>query len=751
MGLPATIGRYRVLRELGRGGMGVVYAAYDAELGRDVAIKILHRGADAAERERLRREARAAAGISHPGICQLHEIGEAGGELYIAMELVEGESLSARIARGPVSPREAADLTIAILDALDAVHRRGIVHRDLKPSNVIIAPHGVKLLDFGLARGQTAAADATAAVTLPGLLVGTPRYMAPEQAQGHDIDARTDIFAVGCILFEMLAQRPAFEGDTVAEAVHAVVYDRAPVLTGSAAIVALDRIVHQALAKHPADRYQTASAMREALRALSPSEWSSGSVQAVRAMTRLIVVPFRMLRPDADIDFLTFSLADAVASSLAGLQSLVVRSTAAAPIDPSGPPDFKRLAEEADVDVALVGTILRAGDKLRVASQLVEVPAGTVLWSHTAQVAIGDIFQLQDDLAQRIVESLSVPLTAREQRMLHHDVPATARAFEFYLRGNQLSIDPKSWTVARDLYRRCLEEDPRYAPAWARLGRVCRVLAKYRGNEDPSGAWVRESEEALARALELNPDLPLAHYVYSQVEVDAGHAERAMVRLIERSAQAPDPHLFAGLVQACRYCGLLAASVEAHHQARRLDRTQPTTIVHTLWAMGDYEGALEAARNELLGYMLPVVLATMGRTDEAVERLRGQEGDVGDVGRRWYVSLRAALDGHCDESIEACESIVASNMGDPESLYYLVRTFAMCGRTERALQLFARTVDEGFFCEPLFARDRWIDSLRSDPRFVEIASRAAARHRQASDAFDRAGGARLLRPAMRVS
>src|SRR5437764_7379478 len=178
MTLPATIGRYHVLRELGRGGMGVVYAASDAELGREIAIKMLHRGADAEERARLRREARAAASVSHPGICQLYEIGEAAGELYIAMELVEGDSLANRIGRGAMPPREAAELTIAILDALGAVHRRGLVHRDLKPSNVIVTPHGVKLLDFGLARAYAAPMDATATATLNGLLVGTPRYMA---------------------------------------------------------------------------------------------------------------------------------------------------------------------------------------------------------------------------------------------------------------------------------------------------------------------------------------------------------------------------------------------------------------------------------------------------------------------------------------------------------------------------------------------------------------------------------------------
>jgi len=486
--------------------------------------------------------------------------------------------------------------------------------------------------------------------------------------------------------------------------------------------------------------------------ALSSADWSSQAAPAVRAMTRLIVVPFRLLRPDPDVDFLAFSLADAVATSLAGLQSMVVRSTAAAAHDAGAAPDLKRLAQDADVDVVLFGTVLRAGDQLRVATQLVEAPGGTVVWSHTAQVTMGDIFRLQDDLAHRIVESLSVPLTAREQRLLRHDVPATARAYEFYLRANQLSLDTRSWTVAREVYRQCLSEDPGYAPAWARLGRVCRVLAKWGGTGDRSREWQLEAEEALQRALELNPDLPLAHHLAALMDIDGGNAERAMVRLIERTTQAADPQLLAGLVQACRYCGLLAASLEAHEQALRLDKTQLTTGIHTLWATGDFARTMEQADTETLGYMRPVLLVSMGRLDEAREHLSQLAAQPVDVGvRRWHAAIGAAIDGRAVECVEACEGIVGSNVRDPEALYHVARLLAHCGREQRAVELFNRSVDEGYFNVDLFARDPWLDPLRSDPAFDTIVARADARHRHARDAFEQAGGHRLLALAKQVS
>jgi serine/threonine-protein kinase len=728
-----------------------VFAAYDPDLGREVAIKRLHRGADPLERERLRREARAAAGISHPGVCQLYEIGEADEELFIAMELVDGAPLASRLAGGPIPPRDAATIATAVLWALDAVHARGIVHRDLKPSNVIVTAQGVKLVDFGLARTGGSAIDVTAAVTQPGAVLGTPRYMAPEQIEGRTVDARTDLFAVGCILFEMLAGRPAFAGNTIPETVHAIMYEQPAVLTGSPAVAALDRIIHRALAKARSDRYETARAMLADLEALQSADWSSQTIPVVRTMTRLIVAPFRLLRADPDVDFLAFGLADAIATSLAGLQSLIVRSTAAAGVDTGGPPDLKRIVESADVDVVLLGTILRAGDQLRVVCQLVEAPGGTVAWSHTAQVAMGDIFQLQDDLTHRIVDSLSVPLSAREQRLLRHDVPATARAYEFYLRANQLAQHVESWIVARDVYRQCLAEDPRYAPAWARLGRVCRVLAKYAAAEPHAAEWQREAQDALQRALELNPDLPLAHYLTAQVDVDRGHAERAMVRLLERLSHAADSQLFAGLVQACRYCGLLDISLEAHEQARRLDKGQVTTVVHTLWSLGAHERAFEEALNETLGYMHPVILVALGRHDEALSHLLHVEAKASHPAlSTWYASLRGALSASYDEAAMACERIVALNVPDPESLYHMARTLAYCKRSSRALDLFSRTVDEGYFNVALFERDPWVDTLRGHAQFTAALDRARVRRRQAREAFERAGG-HLLFAARPVS
>jgi serine/threonine protein kinase len=309
--------------------MGVVYAAFDDRLGRPVAIKMIKAAvAEPAARDRLRREARSAASVNHPAICQLYEIGEDNGELFLAMELLQGESLAARIARGPIAIPEAVTIAIGMLSGIEALHKQDLVHRDLKPSNIFLTPHGVKLLDFGLTCGAQMVSDETfARLTVPGTVVGTPQYAAPEQLRGQSIDARTDLFAAGIVLYEMLAGKPPFNGDTAVDVFHAITYEQPPVLTGGPAVAALDRVVNRALAKRPEERYQSVDAMaqdvRSALTYADPA--SSGAVARAHAVTRLIVLPFRVLRSDPETDFLAFSLADAVSSGLSGLQSLVVR------------------------------------------------------------------------------------------------------------------------------------------------------------------------------------------------------------------------------------------------------------------------------------------------------------------------------------------------------------------------------------------------------------------------------------------
>ena len=372
--------------------MGVVYAAEDPSLGRRVALKTITHP-DEESRMRFRREARAAASVNHPHACQIFEIGEDTGRLFIAMELLDGEPLSERLKRGPLALAEALSLGREMLSALGALHAQGVVHRDLKPSNVFLTPHGTKLLDFGLARplpkASSGALSRESDLTRSGLMVGTPRYMAPEQILGDAIDARIDLFAAGAVLFEALAGRPAFAGTKAVEVMQATLHEQPPGPRGvprGRGLRSRDPPGPRQVSRRPLRRPRRPCPATS--RASSSGTPSSPRLRLV-ALTRLVVLPFRVLRPDPEIDFLGLALADAVSTSLSGLPSLVVRSSAAASRFAAEAPDLQAIATELDVDLVLLGTLLRSGDRLRVATQLVEAPAGTLTWSHTHRVAGG--------------------------------------------------------------------------------------------------------------------------------------------------------------------------------------------------------------------------------------------------------------------------------------------------------------------------------------------------------------------------
>jgi serine/threonine protein kinase/tetratricopeptide (TPR) repeat protein len=740
-------GRFRVTRQLGEGGMGIVYAAHDEQLDRPVAIKTWRSQPGPSARDRLLREARAAATVSHPNICQLYDIGEHDGEVYIAMELLEGEALSARIARGPLPVSEAVQVELPVLAALDALHRRRIVHRDLKPSNIFLTPFGVKLLDFGLARSvDTAAGDEPVqTVTLPGTIVGTPHYLSPEQLLGEPADHRSDLFAAGAVLYEMLTGQPPFGAGarTLAQVFHAILTDQPPALGGAVSIAAIDRVIHRALQKEPAQRYDSASAMADDLRSVLLLG-DSGQLAQARRLPRLIVLPFRVLRPDAETDFLAYSLADAITSSLSSLDSLVVRSSVTASGFGADGADLGTVAAKADVDLVLTGTLLRAGAELRVNTQLVEAPSGAVVSSHSSQVRLGEIFALQDELSRRVVEALALPLKADDEQRLRHDVPRTAKAYEWYLRANELSTKPSGWSVARDLYRACLAEDPDFAPAWARLGRLHRVLGMYSG-ESAHGDY-EQAQAAFTRALQLNPDLAVAHNLYTNLEVELGQAEAAMLRLVQRAHDhTGDPELFAGLVQACRYCGLLEPSIAAFEHARRLDPHIRTSVAHAYLAVGDYERVL-ATNVEDPPVLNAYALAGLGRTAEAVALLR--EVDKGTLPRLYRVYVHAVLclfEGEWTEARDSVRTLIAGPfVRDPCAWYYVARALAYLGDHDMALECLKRSVSGGFFCIPWLARDSWLDSLRHRAEFRAVLSEAEVRHRHAAGAFERAGGNRLL-------
>lgn len=748
------IGHYRILRKLGEGGMGIVYAAHDERLDRPVAIKTI-RSTDGSERagERLWKEARAAARVNHPDVCQLYEVGEDNqtGSLFLVMELLEGESLDRRLVKGLLPFSEAVKITTAILQALDALHSANIIHQDLKPSNVFLASHGVKLLDFGLAQasesGSPCAADpdATLSLTVRDALIGTPCYMAPEQVNRGSIGPPTDLFAVGCILFEMLTGKRVFAGASFIEVLHAVLHDRPPALTGSPALVIADRVIRRALEKQPQDRYASARAMLEALREAELEE-HTGVVPSCRGITRLIVLPFRILRHHEATDFLAVGLPDAISSSLCGIDSVIVRSTlAASRLADSADLDLKRIGEQAQVDAILTGTILSDGEHIRVSAQLVETATGTMLWTNTSQVSSRDMFALQDDLVDRIVQSLTLPLTAREHRLLKHDVPASPGAFEYYLRANQLTVgqDVQNMILARDMYLLCLEADPRYAPAWARLGRVHRFIGKFVGNEAENLAC---AEQAFQKSFDLNPELAIAHSFYTSLEADLGRALSAMERLLKRAqAHRNDPDLFTGLVQACRYCGLLDASVAAHERARELDPNVKTSVTYTFRYLNDIPAALDhcSSPDE---YALGLAWAPADREEEAIRRLQEREkvNPPGRLRHGFLVAFRNYLEGARSKSLEAIEGCLQLEFRDPEALFGLAALLARLNEPQRALETVSRALEEGYICHSILLRHPWLQSLRSNSGFPDLADRAREQSLQAQAVFLENGGDRLL-------
>jgi TolB-like protein/tRNA A-37 threonylcarbamoyl transferase component Bud32 len=730
--------------------MGVVYEALDRHLGRSVAIKMIRGDAsDKVARERFVREARAAAAISHPNVCLLHEVGEDEGRPFLVMELLEGEPLSDRLARGALSLPPALEIMLPVLSALTALHTRGLVHRDLKPSNIFLSPHGVKLLDFGLARHISRdAADTMSAITLPGTLSGTPRYMAPEQITGDPVDARCDIFAAGVVLYELVTGRLPYDGKSTVDVLSAVLRT-GPAPIGRPELASLEPIILRALERRPDDRFPTADAMAAALRplvvALAGGHATGTALPAAAPpAARVVVLPFRLLRSDDEVAFLEGALPEAITSSLAAVPSLVVRSNVAAiKFGPSA--DLARVAEELDVDHVLTGTLMRAGSQLRVTSQLVEMPGGRVRWSQTLQRPLGDLFELQDTIVQHIVDSL--PLDPRAAGDRQRETPANSRAYELYLRANQIALDYQRLNEARDLYEQCLAEDPRFAPAWAQLGRVLRINGKYfQDDYRPSYA---AAEAAFQRAFALSPDLALTHHLYVYLEVETGRATEALIRIANRLHKEPhQADLCAALCQAARYCGLLDVSMAAAARAKALDPQVRTSIANTYMALLDYPNLLEVTRG-VIGSLAGVALFELGQGVE--EAMRAIDSELGHLAadspsRLFRDALVASIRGDRDEVLRTCEALVRQNESYPdgEAIYTVTRMLARAGWHDFAMKGLRMTLEAGFFPWWTFAHDPWLDTLRERPEFEQLLTRARERYFAADAAFQTAGGYRLL-------
>jgi eukaryotic-like serine/threonine-protein kinase len=520
---PGTLlGPYEIVSPLGAGGMGEVYKAKDTRLGRFVAIKVLlgRHAEDPAMRERFEREAKAISALSHPSICTLHDIGEHGGMHFLVMEHLEGETLAARLARGPMPLEEALEAATQVAVALAAAHDRGIVHRDLKPSNVMLTGTGPKLLDFGLAKLHAAshgivdpAAQETASAPLTerGEIFGTLQYMAPEQLEGREADARSDIFAFGCLLYEMISGRRPFSGPSRAGVIAATLKDTPAALSGGGGIPpAIDRIVRHCLEKDPAQRFQSMRDLAFNLatwsRPSSPSR-TGDALEAPATRVMLVVLPFENLSQDPEQEYFSAGLTEETIADLGGLASdrLGVIARTSAMSYKGTRKTITEIGRELGVEFAVEGSVRRHADRVRISVQLVRTSDQTHVWAQQYDRELSDVLAVQDDIGRAIAQQVQVKLTP--ERAAH---PTAARqvdraAYDAYLQGRF-----HLWRVTRpdleralEFFGQAIEIDPAMAVAYAGLAQTYVVLP-IAGGADPRQAFPR-AEEAARRALELDP------------------------------------------------------------------------------------------------------------------------------------------------------------------------------------------------------------------------------------------------------
>lgn len=759
------IAQYEVLELLGSGGMGDVYRARDIRLDRFVALKVVEDPSTGRTADRILREARAASALNHPNICTLYEASEVEGRPYLAMEYIAGQPLSSKIAPEGLP----ADVVVAygrqIADALAHAHDHGVIHRDLKSANVVVTPQGrAKVLDFGIAKRVTTigAGTLSGTVSVAGTISGTLAYMAPELLRESPADARSDIWALGVLLYELASGRRPFVGGTAFELSSAILKDPVPELPATLPTV-LRAVILRCLERDPHARFQKASDVVAALEGSPPSRASrprrrmlvgltaagialvlagyaaydwwgrrAATVSEASAAT-IAVLPFNVLSGKEEIGFLGIGVPDTVISRIALVKSIRVRALLA----PGRESDDPRSTGGAlGVEYVLTGTIQKVGDQIRVTPKLVTVDDGVAMWSRPYTFRATDLLRLQDEIARGVVEALPVHVTSEDRARVDRQHTRDPEAYTSYLRGRaQLAPNSRAATLgAVAAFEQALIRDSEYALAHAGLAIASARMRLMFAREDEVTAFNTQAHEAAQRALELDPELAETHEalaaVYRSSEFEWPQAIEESTRALERNASLDQPHLFKA--SAFLHLGLLDLVGPAARAAMDSNRSNVAEPLRVMGASATYGGQYAAAvslleqAREASGepgeWNLAYAYYYAGRRQDAESMLRNMRGRSARAQRRAQATLASFLAAR-DQRAEAMTLIDAVTSGsymDHHVRYSLGAAYAQLHNPEEALKWLADAWHTGFQSYPWFAGDPLLAPVRQNPRFRSV-------------------------------
>ncbi|MCZ6714499.1 MAG: protein kinase [Deltaproteobacteria bacterium] len=728
-----TMSHYRVVEKLGAGGMGVVYRAEDTVLNRSVALKFLPTETirDKAVLDRFLREARSAAALNHPNICTIYEVAEHEGEQFLVMELLEGDNLKTFIGGKPLKIERVLDLGIQIAEALEAAHAKGIVHRDIKPANVFVTTSNqAKVLDFGLAKlmaplrsagvdGESAAPTAVqGGLTTPGSTIGTVSYMSPEQARGETLDARSDLFSFGVVVYEMATGVLAFEGSNEAVVFDAIfnVSPIPPSRRNRALPVELDRIVCKALEKDPEMRYQSATELKTDLKRMKRDQDSGSSVSRARpgapaageqpaptpAQKSVAVLYFENLSGAKDDEYFRDGMTEDIVTELSKIRQLKVFPRSEVLSFRDKPVTAPEVGQELGAGYVLEGSIRRAGNRLRITTQLVETKTRVSAWAERYDREIEDIFEIQDEIACSIAQALRVTLSPQEIETIEKKPTENLQAYDYYLRGRSYTRR-ENLQFALQMFEQAIKLDADFAQAHAGVANVCGRLFDFSKN-DPQ--WIDRGLAASERALALDPqeaEVLTGRAWMSYAEKQYDEAVRYAKRAIERKPDCDGAYNILGRA--------LFASDRFEEAANLVDR------------------AVEANGDDYNVYIpYSLALRRLDRTAElddleqkhvaALERQLELAPD--DVRARILLAGRYAILKREEEAIRQVEMAVALRPGDSNILYNAACTFGLLGRKRETLDMMKRARDSGYSDFVWMARDPDLACVHEDPEFLAL-------------------------------